>query len=619
MSVVSVLQSGVLLDDLDGDDDLDLVVAGGIAGTAFLENDGTGFFIPRTVPAAPIDFLYQGINAGDIDGDGDLDIYLAGWGLNDVLLRNDGDFAFTDITAAAGIFVPQRTSGATFGDHDGDGDLDIYVSRYEVGPSNIFYRNEGDGTFVDVTAAAGVGDGWTTFQSLFTDLDRDGDVDLFISNDKGLAFCDWTNRVFENVGGSFVERTWLGAGVCIDSMGIATGDLDGNGLLDVYCTNYAAPFPYLAHAGGFVFSDLGQTLGIAAPTTVGWGTQILDVDLDGFPDVLVANSGGPDRLFAGSPVLPYLDLASSYGLAEPGPSYSVVRGDIDLDGDIDLIRTVGGQTTQVLVNHHETAGTWLRLRVAGPGSRRHATGATVRVTHAGGDILQAVETGSSFRSQHERTLHFGLGTSTVAAAHVVWPGGTTREVAGIPAPGSWTLVHPDHLADPAGDGADLADLAALLACQGAVAPGCEAYDLDGDWTVGPLDIEAFLALEGVPPGDCDGDGTHDWVELVTGTQGDLDADGVPDECQGSWVRGDANADLVVDVADVISILMFLFVDGAPECTAAADANADVSIDIADPVRLLGWLFSGEAAPPPPFPECGLAPGAPPVVCALVCP
>ncbi|MGA1224244.1 MAG: FG-GAP-like repeat-containing protein, partial [Phycisphaerales bacterium] len=217
---------GVALVDLDNDGDDDLIATGNSAGQiALFANDGTGHFVDRTASSGlPAVTKVSGVVAGDYDGDGDLDLFITRWLAPAMLFRNEGGLFFANATSQALLTgISGAGAGCSFGDFDGDGDLDLAIAMRTNTNSNMmrnrFYRNNGNGTFTDISVALGVDDGFASFQCILQDLDRDGDCDLYVSNDKGMPGVAW-NRYFRNEGGVFTEELDSGACIAIDSMGV---------------------------------------------------------------------------------------------------------------------------------------------------------------------------------------------------------------------------------------------------------------------------------------------------------------------------------------------------------------------------------------------------------------
>ncbi|MFI4896248.1 MAG: FG-GAP repeat domain-containing protein, partial [Phycisphaerales bacterium JB059] len=233
--------AGLGLIDLDNDGDPDLVAMGQGGAVGVWENDGTGHFTSRAAGSGmPTLVRPSGLSAADYDNDGDLDIHLTDFLGVDHLMRNDGNFTFTDVAAAAGVDSGGFGYGGAWGDYDGDGWVDLYVpNRTQTHSSpilNHLYRNNGDGTFTDMAVALGVTDGEApSLVAAFLDYDRDGDADLYLGNDKG-SNSSWTNHLYRNEGdGTFTDVTAMsGTEANVDCMGIAWGDFDRNGWMDIY-------------------------------------------------------------------------------------------------------------------------------------------------------------------------------------------------------------------------------------------------------------------------------------------------------------------------------------------------------------------------------------------------
>ncbi len=245
-----LLGFGCGFSDLDADNDQDIIILGAADGhVGIFENNGAGFFTDRSATSGiPLLVEASGFAAGDLDGDGLPELFITQMGAPDLLLRNDGNLQFTDIAALVGTADVGSGMGVSIGDYDADTRLDIYVCNYngqEPGTefmNNRLYRNVSDWSFAEVGAALGVDDDAYAFQSVWFDMDQDGDLDLYLSNDRGhIGPLFRTNQLWRNDGGVFENiSAESGAGVALFSMGIACGDFDGNGWADLYVTNLAS-------------------------------------------------------------------------------------------------------------------------------------------------------------------------------------------------------------------------------------------------------------------------------------------------------------------------------------------------------------------------------------------
>ncbi len=445
---------GACFSDLDGDGDPDLVLVGrsdGVVGV--FENDGTGHFAERLNTGIPTLVKASSISAGDFDGDGDPDLFIpqivypSSLSLPHLLVRNEGNFQFVNVAAAAGIVPGGSATGSTWGDYDGDDLLDLYVGNYSWNGSpinNRLYHNLGDGTFEEVAVALGVNDpGGFAFQASFIDYDLDGDVDLYLVNDRGGIGNPPNpgNRLWRNNGDGTFEALPASAGMNVNmfSMGIAYGDFDRNGWTDFYVSNID-PNKLFLNTGNHTFSEQGLTWGITM-NSVSWGVLFLDVDNDGWLDVHVCNTPlGPQGSHApgffecdGTP--PCQNVTASIGLVMNSGSYGSAVADVDDDGDVDMIVVAPSAPAQLYINHAEAepSNRWLKVRLKGAGLNQHAIGATIFATDSLGEQQQAVVAGESYKSQSELVRHFGVGsTQTISEVRVLWPGGAESTINGVP-------------------------------------------------------------------------------------------------------------------------------------------------------------------------------------------
>ena len=475
------LGAGVVVLDLDGDGWQDLLFvnsmnwpghAGAKSYPALYRNRRDGRFADIT-RGSGLDVEIYGIGgtAADFDNDGKVDVYLTGLGGNR-LFRNLGGGKFADVTAAAGVASQGFSTSALWFDYDNDGKLDLFVSHYVdwsiekdlfctldgknksyctpesyKGQSPTLYHNRGDGTFADVTKQAGLFD--TTSKGLgvaMLDFDGDGWMDLFVANDTQ------PNRLYRNKGNGTFADVAVGAGVAFSEAGVAragmgvdAADYDGSGRPSLVIGNFSNEMMALYHNEGTgLFIDEAPTSGIgrASLLTLTFGCFFFDYDLDGKPDLFSINGHVADDIERVQPRVKYAQpphLFRNMGqkrfedvIAQLGPALQrpiVGRGgayvDFDNDGDLDLLLTANHGAAELLRNDAANPNNMLRVATIGTTSNRAGIGARVEVAVAGGGKLwQMVKTGSSYASQSELPLTFGLGThDKIEGLRVRWPNG----------------------------------------------------------------------------------------------------------------------------------------------------------------------------------------------------
>ena len=409
----------------------------------------------------------MGAATGDFDNDGDPDVYLTAFGAN-ALLRNDGG-RFTDVTAEKGVGDERWSTSATFFDYDRDGDLDLFVANYvhfsaaankrcfdAVGardyclpsvyrpvPDRLF-RNEGGGRFRDVSEAAGItrADG-PGLGVVAADFDGDGWLDLYVAND-GAANQLWMNRgdgTFEDRG-LFSGTAYNAEGLPEGSMGVAAEDFDGDGDEDLFVTNLPRETStlYLNQAKA-QFHDATDAWGLGTPSAArtGFGAAFFDYDHDGRLDLFVANGavtivealrGRPypfqetSQLFRHPGAPPFEDVSARAGLTVAEVSRGVAAGDVDNDGDLDLLVTNNNGTPRLWLNTAERRGRFLQVRLRGTADNRDGIGARVDVVRAGAPTLRRrVRTDGSYLAAGDPRVHFGLGSARAEEIVVRWPGG----------------------------------------------------------------------------------------------------------------------------------------------------------------------------------------------------
>ena len=470
--------SGVIVLDADGDGRQDLFFVNGKAWPgqkgaralpALYRNLGNGRFSDVTAASGLATELYgMGGTAGDFDNDGHVDLFVTAVGGNR-LFRNTGKGTFQDVTQRAGVGRAGFSASAAWVDYDKDGRLDLVVSNYVQwqldkdqfcsldgkqksyctperypGETPFLFRNNGNGTFTDVTAKAGLQD--RTSKGLgvaLLDYDGDGWMDIFIANDTQ------PNRLYRNTGkGTFVNEAvaagvaYSDAGTARAGMGVDAADFDGSGRPGLVIGNFSNEMIALyRNEGGGLFLDEApnSALGRESLLTLTFACFFVDVDNDGLPEIFAGNGhvaddiarvqpkithAQPSHLFRNLGRSRFQDVARGIpALAQPVVARGAAHLDLDNDGDQDLVVTVNNGPARVLRNDSR-AGRALRLALVGVKSNRSAIGAVVRVTAGGSTRMAMVKTGSSYLSQSELPLTFGLGqASKVEQVEIRWPSG----------------------------------------------------------------------------------------------------------------------------------------------------------------------------------------------------
>lgn len=567
---VSAFGCGLLFADLNNDGSPDLITLGrtgtGSPTVGVYENNGSGVFIDhRTTSGIPAIPQACGVSAGDYDGDGDLDLYITTYMAGQHLLRNDGNFTFTDVSAAAGVNDDGAGMGSSWADFDGDGRLDLYVanrtgstmSNGEGSPvMNKLYHNLGNGTFVDVAPQHQVTGGESpSFQPGFFDYDRDGDADLYLSNDKGdSTHCGWRNMMWQNDGSTYVDvSASSGTDGCIDAMSTTIGDFDNNGYQDIYVTNNPIGNYLYLNQGDGTFVNRAEEAGVAG-FHVGWGALMFDFDNDGWMDLYVCSVNTPNFLFDNNGTWPAMNVASQLGVALRANSYCVAAADIDNDGDVDFALSPTSSRIRLYINHEGERRRWAKFRVMGQDHNTWGVGTNIDVRTGAAWQLREVIAGSAFKSQDDLVVHFGMNEAQIMdEIHVVWPGGATRTLMNYPTNHTWTLYPPGRLGDTNADGVlDLVDFNALMDCVAAsgsdeMQSGCEMMDFNGNSIIDDGDFDAFEALCTIPASDCDHNGVSDLRDIFLGHRADANRNARVDVCENA---ADMNCDGVKDGMDI---------------------------------------------------------------------
>ena len=501
------MPAGVALLDYDGDGLLDIYLVNGADMPSLVKtgpkyynrlfhNNGDGSFTDVTLRAGVAGSDYgMGAAVGDYDNDGWPDLFLANVNGNQ-LFHNNGDGTFTDVTAKAGVtggkFGGRKMWSISAGwfDYNNDGRLDLFVSNYcQWDPAhepaciglngrgychpnsfaplpNTLYRNNGDGTFTDVSRETGIaaveGKGMGV---AFADYDGDGFMDVFVAND------NMPNLLFHNLGGKRFEEVGLQAGVAYNEdgvalagMGVAFGDVNNDGLPDLWHTAIENDtFPLFLNRGGGHFVDASQPSRLAEITREmsGWSNGAADLDNDGWKDLFVARGNvmdnidtisrhfhyaEPNSVFRNLGNGEFADVSATAGpdLTRPAPYRGLAYGDLDNDGRIDLVVTALGRPARLFRNVTENGNHWLLLKLVGTKSNRMGIGAQIRITAADGTRQYSeVTTSTGYAASSDPRVHFGLGgCRTVREIEIRWPSGMRQVLRDVPADRVLTVEEP---------------------------------------------------------------------------------------------------------------------------------------------------------------------------------
>jgi hypothetical protein len=486
--LVETVGSGVALFDYNSDGLVDVFLVNGSTfeildnprlprtSSRLFRNNGNGTFTDVTEQSGLVnDGWGMGVAVADFDNDGHPDVFITNFGPNR-LFHNNGDGKFTDVTREAGVEGGNWSTGCAWGDYDRDGRLDLYVARYvdfiranipkpgansyclyrgvpvACGPlglpglADLLYHNEGGGKFREVSRQTGVVDSDKAygFSAAWCDFDNDGFPDIYVANDS------MPNYLWHNKGNGTFEEIGMQAGCAVSgdgrpqsSMGIAIGDYDNDGWVDILVTNFSEDYDTLYHNARGQFDDVSYQAGLGTTTfkQLAWGTGFVDYDNDGWKDLFIANGHiyrqadqAGNHYFQNNQLfhnlrngrfalLPDSESGFTKALSSRGAAWS----DLNNDGAVEMVVNNIDQSPFLYSPKRKPDASWVRVKLKGTRSNRDAIGARVRVTANGITQTDEVRSGESYISSCDLRLHFGLGPAKeIDRLEIRWPSGFTE-------------------------------------------------------------------------------------------------------------------------------------------------------------------------------------------------